>query len=108
MHIVTDIKAAVKIFSEIRKARKEGAAVEVRQCKQLPFVRCGGFYNTVEGLTLADLDKKIVDSSQEAFNRLSEDVKNLLGFLGGIFRRTGLFRYRHIYAGRGCGELCVL
>ena len=96
MHIVTDIKAAVKIFSEIRKARKEGAAVEVRQFNQFPFVRCGGFYNTVEGLTLADLDKKIVDSSQEAFNRLSEDVKNLLYFSpkdGEFADRANFWRY---------------
>ena len=78
MNIVTDIKTAVKMFTEIRKARKEGVAVEVRQCRQLPFIRCGGFYNTVEDLTLSYLDKRIVDSSQEAFNGLPDDVKHLL------------------------------
>ncbi len=96
MHIVTDIKAAVKIFSEIRKARKEGAEVKVRQCRQLPFVRCGGFYNTVEGLTLSYLDKKIVDSSQEAFNGLPEDVKDLLYFSpkdGEFADRANFWRY---------------
>jgi len=96
MHIVTDIKAAVKIFSEIRKARKEGAEVKVRQCRQLPFVRCGGFYNTVEGLTLSYLDKKIVDSSQEAFNGLTEDVKDLLYFSpkdGEFADRANFWRY---------------
>lgn len=95
-NIITDIKTAVKMFTEIRKARKEGAAVEVRQCQQLPFIRCGGFYNTVEGLTLAYLDRKIVDSSQEAFNGLSEDVKNLLYFSpkdGEFTDRANFWRY---------------
>lgn len=96
MNIVTDIKTAVKMFTEIRKARKEGVAVEVRQCRQLSFVRCGGFYNTVEGLTLSYLDKKIVDNSQEAFNRLPEDVKDLLYFSpkdGEFADRANFWRY---------------
>lgn len=96
MNIVTDIKTAVKMFTEIRKARKEGVAVEVRQCRQLPFVRCGGFYNTVEGLTLSNLDKKIVNRSQEAFNELTEDMKNLLYFSpkDGEFKdRANFWRY---------------
>ena len=95
-NIINDIRTALKMFTEIRKARKEGAAVEVRQCQQLPFVRCGGFYNTVEGLTLADLDQKIVNRSQEAFNGLSEDVKNLLYFSpkdGEFTDRVNFWRY---------------
>ena len=95
-NIVTDMKAAVNLFKDMRKARKEGIAVEVRQCQQLPFIRCGGFYNTVEGLTLSYLDKKIADNSQEAFNRLSEDVKNLLYFSpkdGEFADRANFWRY---------------
>lgn len=95
-NVITDIKTAVKMFTEIRKARKEGAAVEVKQFRQLPFVKCGGFYNTVEGLTLAGLDKKIVNSSQGAFNGLSEDVKNLMYFSpkdGEFVDRANFWRY---------------
>lgn len=84
------------MFMEIRKVRKEGAAVEVRQCQQLSFIKCGGFYNTVEGLTLADLNKKIADSFQKAFNGLAEDVKDLLYYSpkdGEFADRANFWRY---------------
>lgn len=95
-NFITDIRAAVNMFTEIRKARKEGVAVEVRQCKQLPFIKSGGFYNTVEGCTLAWLDKRIVSRSQGAFNELPDDVKNLLYFSpkdGEFTDRANFWRY---------------
>lgn len=96
LNIVADIKEAVKMFTEVRKARKEGVAVEVRQYRQLPFIKCGGFYNTVEGCTLSWLDKRIVDKSQRAFNELPENVKNLLYFSpkdGEFTDRANFWRY---------------
>lgn len=95
-NFITDIRAAVNMFTEIRKARKEGVAIEVRQCKQLPFIKSGGFYNTVEGCTLAWLDKRIVSRSQGAFNELPDDVKNLLYFSpkdGEFTDRANFWRY---------------
>ncbi len=48
-----DIKTAVDVFAEIRRARKEGAVVEVRKSRMLPVFNAGaGILDTVEGCTL--------------------------------------------------------
>lgn len=78
--ILADIRAAAGLFPEIRKARKNGYALEVVQYKQLPIIRSGGFYNTVEGCTLSNCGEEIASRAQNAFDRLPEESKRLLQF----------------------------
>jgi len=88
--ILTDLKSAAAMFMDMRNARKREMDVTV---KKIPFIRSGGFYNTVEGCTLSGMDNEIVCRAEAAFNKLSEEEKNRLYFSvkNGEFIERALF-----------------
>lgn len=79
-NIINDAKVCVSIFKDMQKVRKQGGDVALEKKVQIPFIRCGGFYNTVEGCTLSHLDREIVFRAQEAFAGLADDEKYRLQF----------------------------
>ena len=84
-NLINDVKTAVNVFGEIRKARKSGAdAVEIKTqpVKSIPVIQCGfGFYDTVEGCTLSNCGKEIRDTASELYNQLPYEVKQVLGYV---------------------------
>lgn len=67
-NLVKDVKAAAKVFCEIRKGRSEGRQIGVQTNIQIPTFSMGcGFYDTVEGCTLSHCGQKIADSLDDAF-----------------------------------------
>lgn len=80
-NIITDIKTAVKMFTEIRKARREGTGVLIKQCRELPFVKSGpGFYDTPEGCNLNHCGRRIDKAAREAFAALPYEEKRRMCF----------------------------
>ena len=79
-NVISDAKVAFGIFRDMQKSRKDGTEIVVDKKLQIPLIRSGGFYNTVEGCTLSKLDKKIVDKAEEIFNGLSAEDKHRLQF----------------------------
>lgn len=82
MNILQDIKTAVKLTGEIRKARKNGAdSVQVRPVCTLPCVDFGPAYgNTMECGLSRLLDKATDRAVMEAFKRLPCDTQRWLNF----------------------------
>lgn len=84
MHnLLSDVKTSAKVFGEIRKARKNGAdgvRVSAQPVKNLPFIRCGGLYSTVEGCTLANCGKEIDCAARKTFGNLPYDEQRRMMF----------------------------
>ena len=79
-NLINDVKTAVKVFGEIRKARKSG--VDAVEIKTQPVIQCGfSFYDTVEGCTLSNCGKEIRDTASELYNQLPYEVKQVLGYV---------------------------
>lgn len=78
--LLHDMKVTASFFADVRKARKDGGEIVVEQKIQIPVIKSGGFYNTVERCTLSWLDREIKDKAREAFNRLPEEQKHKLQF----------------------------
>ncbi len=80
-NIVTDMKAAVNLFKDMRKARREGTGVVIKQCRELPFVKSGpGFYDTPEGCNLNHCGRRIDKAAREAFAALPYEEKRRMCF----------------------------
>ncbi len=76
-----DVKTAVDVFAEIRRARKEGAVVEVRKSRMLPVFNAGaGILDTVEGCTLWNHNNEVFKEIRGAFNTLPAEEKRRLAF----------------------------
>lgn len=78
--VFDDLKATAGVFTDMRKARKEGSVVEVKKAVQIPVIQSGGFYSTVEGCALSRCEKGIVNAAQKAFSGLSDSEKHSLAF----------------------------
>ena len=84
-NIVTDMKAAVNLFKDMRKARREGTGVVIKQCRELPFVKSGpGFYDTPEGCNLNHCGRRIDKAAQKALLTAKE-------------LRAAMMRLLHLY-----------
>ena len=80
-NLFTDAKTAVNLFRDMRKARKNGCNVEIRNVAELPFINCGpGFLNTVEGCKLVNGDSSVYENVKQVFDGLSYELKNKLIF----------------------------
>lgn len=80
-NIFYDIKMVADLFVNIRKARKEGTQVEVREVVKVPFNTGIGILNTVEGRALWNHNKKLFDAVQVEFNKLTQEEKHKLSFV---------------------------
>ena len=93
-NLIKDIKTAVSLFLEMRKARKDGEEIVLEEKKVLPVIRSGGFYNTVEGCVLSHYDG-ICDIASKAFGELPDEAKYQLQFVpksGEYKQRADLWR----------------
>lgn len=82
-NFIADIQTAASLFSEMRKAKKDGGKIEVQRVKATKVPVIGGtigFYSTVEGCTFANGDRIICDIAEEAFRGLSYEDKHRLTF----------------------------
>lgn len=79
-NLIRDIKTAAKLFVDMRKAEKGGCEIVLRKTVEIPMIKSGGFYNTVEGSTLHNLGYNIANKAQIAFSKLSEEEKHRLQF----------------------------
>ena len=80
-NIVTDMKAAVNLFKDMRKARREGTGVVIKRCRELPLVKSGpGFYDTPEGCNLNHCGRVIDREAREAFAALPYEEKRRMCF----------------------------
>lgn len=74
--LLNDVKIAAGIFTDIRKARKEGTEVEVRKVRRLPVLSVGlSILDTVEGITLWNQNKDVFDAIERAFNALPDEER---------------------------------
>lgn len=82
MNILQDIKTAVKLTGEIRKARKNGAdSVQARLVYTLPCVNLGPAYgNTMERGLSWRMGKETDRAILEVFKRLPHDMQRWLNF----------------------------
>lgn len=79
MQILQDIKTAVKVTGEIRKARKAGAsAIQVKPVYTLPVLRFGYWTQTMEAAIMrgGDTERAVV----KAFEAFPEQVQHDLTF----------------------------
>lgn len=77
----SDVKTAADVFTDIRRAGKEGTVVEIRKSRALPVFTAGpGILDTVEGCTLWNCNKDVFDEIQDTFNILSVEEKRRLAF----------------------------
>lgn len=78
INLLNDVKTAVTVFGAVRKARKDGQEVRIKQTKEIPVMTGGvmfnGFYNTIEGCAIAGthsgVDKETVDIARKTFHAL--------------------------------------
>lgn len=90
-----DAKKAIDIFTEIRKARKEGHEIEVRQLRQIPLYTGNSFLNTVEGCTLINHEEFIFEQVDEIFSQFSAEEQHRLAFApkkGEFINRVNFWR----------------
>ena len=81
-NMIKDIKTAAGIFKDMRKARKEGAEIKIHKSVQIPLMNSNtGFYDTVEGCTLANCGQEIRTAAQEAFKTLSCEEKRRFSYV---------------------------
>ncbi len=75
--MLKDVKTSVRLFSEMRKARKEGGGFEIRRV--IPCINAGpAFYDTMEGCLLTHYGKDIHDIALEFFQGLPYEKKHWL------------------------------
>lgn len=75
-NFIKDVKTAAELFKDIRNARKEGDAIEIRKMRSIPVYKIGpGFYSTVEGCTLSWLDRETVKIISAAYDELPVEDK---------------------------------
>ena len=80
MQIFEDIKTAVQVTGEIRKARKAGAtAVQIRPVYRVPVAKLDYWCSTLEWC-LCYTHEKEYRPVMEAFNRLPEELQHALTF----------------------------
>lgn len=78
--IFEDIKTAVRVTGEIRKARKAGAnAVQIRPVYRIPVVKLDYWCSTME-FCLFYTHEKEYHPVMETFNRLPEELQHALTF----------------------------
>ena len=82
MTILQDIKTAVKMTGQIRKARKAGAdAVQIKPVYTIPCITLGpAYYNTMEGCLMHRLGRKADCAVKEVFKNLPYETKRRLEF----------------------------
>lgn len=81
MKLLGDIEAAVRVFKQIRQARKTGAEVEVRHTAEIPVLRSApSFFCTVEGCALAAFDFEVAEKVQAVFKTFDYDTKRWFSF----------------------------
>ena len=82
MTILQDIKTAVKMTGEIRKARKAGAdAVQIKPVYRVPCITLGpAYYNTMEGCLMHRLGREADYAVREVFKNLPYEVQRHLEF----------------------------
>lgn len=78
--ILKELKTAVRLFMDMRKARKCGDTIRIEEKVQIPVIQSGGFYSTVEGCAISNCEKEIADAAQRAFSRLPDSEKHRLAF----------------------------
>lgn len=92
----SDVKTAADVFTDIRRARKEGAVVEIRKSRVLPVFTAGPcILDTVEGCTLWNRNKEVFDEIQGAFKSLPSEEKRRLAFSpenGEFIERASIWR----------------
>lgn len=78
--LMTDIKVAANLFLDMRKIRKDGMEVKVERKRMIPTFDVGtGFYDTVEGCTLANCEiQDVKNIAYEAFLKLPYEIKHFL------------------------------
>lgn len=82
MKLLGDIKAAARVFKQIRQARKTGAEVEVRHTEEIQVLRSApSFFCTVEGCALAAFDFEVAEKVQAVFKTFDYDTKMQLAFV---------------------------
>lgn len=82
-NLLNDMKTAVNLFGDIRKARKDGQEVTVKKVREIPIITggiiCNGFCSTIEGCALAGVSSRLgskeVDTAQRTFNALPEEER---------------------------------
>ena len=80
MQIFEDIKTAVQVTGEIRKARKSGAnAVQIRPVYRVPVVKLNYWCSTMEWCLFYTHEKEY-RPVMEAFNGLPEELQHALAF----------------------------
>ena len=78
-NLIHDIGAAVDLFKDIRKERKNGSEVNVQKFVQIPLIYVGiGFYDTIEGCVLANCSADISYEARMAYDILPYETKRLL------------------------------
>lgn len=78
--LIKDIKSAVNIFRDMRKARRITRENEAKGSVMLPELRGRSFYNTVEGAVLSHCEKGIFKAAYKAFSQLDDEKKHQLCF----------------------------
>lgn len=80
-NILADIKTAVSVFGEVRRARKSGAEIKMQKVKQCPVILdTAGILSTVEGCTLMNGNREIFYIVQKVFNELPYEERHRLTF----------------------------
>ena len=77
-NILTDIKSAVKLTGEIRKARKEGASIEARKVWKVPVIKTDYWGWTMEACLLCGSDAG--KAAVAVFETFPEPVQHTLTF----------------------------
>ena len=80
INLIKDIKSAVNIFRDMRKARRTARENETKGTVMLPELRGGSFYDTVEGAALSHCEKGIFKVAYKAFSELDKEKKHQLCF----------------------------
>lgn len=82
MNILQDIKTAIKITGEVRKARDAGAnTIQIKPIYTVPCVRLGpAYYNTIEGCQTDKMGRDIDRAIMEVFKSLPYETQRELEF----------------------------
>ena len=82
MNILQDIKTAVKLTAEVRRARMEGAnGIQVTPIYKVPRVSFGpAYYSTIEGCLSWELGKEVDKSVMKFFKSLPYETQMWLSF----------------------------
>lgn len=78
--LIKDIKSAVNIFRDMRKARRQESESEAKGIMMLPELQGRSFYDTVEGTVLSHCEKGIFKTAYKAFSELDNEKKHQLCF----------------------------